>query len=154
MHSKLYIPARSAELPFTVDVTPESAGWTESSLQVLELDDSQSADLHTGDTEVMILPLAGGGAVECDDETYLLTPRASVFDGPSDMVYVGIGKEYRITGEGRFAICGAQGEEFVPQPQGRRGRRVRRTARRGQLQPAGAQLRHRWGVRGRLADRL
>ena len=26
MHSKLYIPARSAELPYTVDITPESAG--------------------------------------------------------------------------------------------------------------------------------
>ena len=37
MHSKLYIPARSAELPYTVDITPESAGWTESSLQVIEL---------------------------------------------------------------------------------------------------------------------
>ena len=92
MHSKLYIPARSAELPYTVDVTPESAGWTESSLQVLELDDSQSAELHTGDTEVMILPLAGGGTVECDGETFELTPRASVFDGPSDMVYIGIDK--------------------------------------------------------------
>ncbi|HEX7825110.1 MAG TPA: 5-deoxy-glucuronate isomerase, partial [Mycobacterium sp.] len=57
MHSKLYIPARSAELPFTVDVTPESAGWTESSLQVVELSEkeaSQSVDLNTGDTEVMI----------------------------------------------------------------------------------------------------
>ena len=30
-------------LPFTVDVTPESAGWTESSLQVVELDDAQTA---------------------------------------------------------------------------------------------------------------
>ena len=93
MHSKLYIPARSAELPYTVDVTPESAGWTESSLQVLELDDSQSAELHTGDTEVMILPLAGGGTVECDGETFDLTPRASVFDGPCDMVYLGIGQD-------------------------------------------------------------
>ena len=114
MHSKLYIPARSAELPYTVDITPESAGWTESSLQVLELDDSQSAELHTGDTEVMILPLAGGGSVECDDETFDLTPRASVFDGPSDMVYIGIGKEYRITGEGRFAICGARAKNSFP----------------------------------------
>ena len=43
MHSKYYIPASSAELPFTVDVTPESAGWAESSLQVVELDDSQTA---------------------------------------------------------------------------------------------------------------
>ena len=38
MHSKFYIPARSATLPYTVDITPESAGWTESSLQVVELD--------------------------------------------------------------------------------------------------------------------
>ena len=38
MHSKFYIPARSATLPYTVDVTPESAGWTESSLQVVELE--------------------------------------------------------------------------------------------------------------------
>ena len=38
MHSKLYIPARSATLPYTVDVTPESAGWTEASLQVVELE--------------------------------------------------------------------------------------------------------------------
>ena len=36
MLSKYYIPARSATLPYTVDVTPESAGWAESSLQVLE----------------------------------------------------------------------------------------------------------------------
>ena len=58
MHSKLYIPARSATLPYTVDITPESAGWTESSLQVIELDDSQSAELRTGGTEVMILPVS------------------------------------------------------------------------------------------------
>ena len=32
MHSKYYIPARTATLPYTVDVTPESAGWTEASL--------------------------------------------------------------------------------------------------------------------------
>ena len=114
MHSKLYIPARTAELPYTVDVTPQSAGWTESSLQVIELDDTQSAELHTGGTEVMILPLAGGGSVECDGITFQLTPRASVFDGPSDMVYLGVEQEYRITGEGRFAICGARAKRSFP----------------------------------------
>ncbi|MGZ5394966.1 MAG: 5-deoxy-glucuronate isomerase, partial [Mycobacterium sp.] len=91
MHSKLYIPAHSAALPYTVDITPESAGWTESSLQVIELGKdqaSQRAELVTGGTEVMILPLAGGGTVECDGETFELAPRASVFDGPSDMVYL------------------------------------------------------------------
>ncbi|MDF3338022.1 5-deoxy-glucuronate isomerase [Mycolicibacterium septicum] len=114
MHSKLYIPARSAELPFTVDVTPESAGWAESSLRVMELDDSQSAELHTGHTEVMILPLSGGGTVECGGEVFELSPRSSVFDGPADMVYLGIGQEYRLTGAGRFAICGARATRSFP----------------------------------------
>ena len=114
MHSKLYIPSGSATPPFAVDVTPESAGWSESSLQVLELNDAHRAELTTGGTEVMILPLAGGGTVECDGETFELAPRASVFDGPSDMVYLGIGQNYVITGEGRFAICGARAKNAFP----------------------------------------
>lgn len=111
MNSKWYIPARSAELPFTVNVTPESAGWSESSLQVLEIGEhwmSNHFELHTGHTEVMILPLTGGGTVECGGEFFELSPRSSVFDGPADMVYLGIGQEYRLSGEGRFAICGAR----------------------------------------------
>jgi 5-deoxy-glucuronate isomerase len=114
MHSKLYIPARSAELPFTVDVTPESAGWTESSLQVVEFDAGQSISLNTEDTEVMILPLAGGGTVECAGESFELAPRNSVFDGPSDMVYLGIDQGYVLGGTGRFAICGAHAKRSFP----------------------------------------
>jgi 5-deoxy-glucuronate isomerase len=114
MHSKLYIPARSAALPYTVHITPESAGWAESSLQVLELDSSQTAELHTRDTEVMILPLTGGGTVQCAGETFELSPRASVFDGPADMVYLGIEQEYLLSGEGRFAICGARATTPFP----------------------------------------
>jgi len=116
MHSKLYIPARSATPPFTVDITPESAGWTESSLQVIEMGEcgSQTSRLHTRDAEVMILPLAGGGSVECGGETFELSPRASVFDGPADMVYLGIDQEYAISGEGRFAICGARAARPLP----------------------------------------
>lgn len=115
MHSKLYIPARSAAAPFTVDITPESAGWTESSLQVVEMGEhSTQIRLHTRDTEVMILPLAGGGSVECGGETFALSPRASVFDGPADMVYLGIDQEYAISGEGRFAICGARAARALP----------------------------------------
>ena len=80
MHSKLYIPARSATPPYTVDITPESAGWSETSLQVVELDSMQELALDTNGTEVMILPLAGGGTVECGNEAFELSPRASVFD--------------------------------------------------------------------------
>ena len=76
MRSKLYIPAGSADAPFTVAITPEDAGWAESSLHVVDLGDTGSVSLATGDNEVMILPLAGGGSVTCGDETFALTPRA------------------------------------------------------------------------------
>ncbi|WP_163804160.1 5-deoxy-glucuronate isomerase [Mycolicibacterium anyangense] len=114
MNSTYYIPARSAELPFTVDVTPESAGWTESSLRIVELDESQRIELTTGATEVMILPLVGGGRIMCGDETFELSRRESVFDGPADMVYIGIDKIYTLTGEGRFAMCGARATRSFP----------------------------------------
>ena len=114
MHSKLYIPARSATPPYTVDITPESAGWSETSLQVVELDSMQELALDTNGTEVMILPLAGGGSVECGNEAFELSRRASVFDGPADMVYIGTGQSYTLCGEGRFAICGARAERQLP----------------------------------------
>jgi 5-deoxy-glucuronate isomerase len=114
MHSKYYIPARSATPPYTVDVTPESAGWTESSLKVVEFESLQELALDTGDTEVMVLPLAGGGTVEADNETFELSPRASVFDGPADMVYIGTQNTYTLRGEGCFAICGARATRQLP----------------------------------------
>jgi 5-deoxy-glucuronate isomerase len=114
MHSKYYIPARSATPPFTVDVTPESAGWTEAGLKVVELEHADQLTFGTGDTEVMILPLSGHGTVESDNETFELSPRASVFDGPADMVYIGHGQRYTLSGEGRFAICGAKAKRQLP----------------------------------------
>jgi len=108
MHSKYYIPARSGTPPYLVDVTPESAGWTESSLKVVELESPKGLTLDTGDTEVMILPLSGHATVESDNETFELSPRASVFDGPADMVYIGTNNTYTLRGEGRFALCGAR----------------------------------------------
>ena len=59
MNSKLYIPANSADAPFTVAITPEDAGWAESSLHVVDLGDGGAVSLATDGTEVMILPLAG-----------------------------------------------------------------------------------------------
>jgi len=114
MHSKFYIPARSATPPFTVDVTPESAGWTESSLVVVQLDSPAELALDTGDTEVMILPLSGGGTVVSDGVEFELSPRASVFDGPADMVYLGVGNAYTLRGQGRIAICGARAKRALP----------------------------------------
>ena len=118
MHSKLYIPARSATPPYTVDITPESAGWSETSLQVVELDSMQELALDTNGTEVMILPLAGGGTVECGNEAFELSPRASVFDGPADMVYIGTGQSYTLCGEGKICDLRSARRATAAQPQG------------------------------------
>ena len=112
MHSKYYIPARSATPPYTVDITPESAGWTECSLKVVELESALTLD--SGDTEVMILPLAGRGTVVAGAETFELSLRASVFDGPADMVYIGTDNTYTLSGQGRIAICGARARRQLP----------------------------------------
>jgi 5-deoxy-glucuronate isomerase len=114
MNSKLYIPANSAAAPFTVAITAEDAGWAESSLHVLDLGDGGEVSLATEGTEVMILPLAGAATVECAGETFALSPRVSVFDGPADMVYLGIGQEYTLSGRGRIAICGARASASFP----------------------------------------
>src|SRR5690349_15257453 len=117
MHSKYYLPAGSATAPYTVDVTPESAGWTESSLQVVELGaetTKRQITRQTGCTEVMILPLAAGGTVGCEDQEFELSRRDSVFEGPADMVYIGTGHTFTLTGDGRFAICGARAKRQLP----------------------------------------
>lgn len=112
--SRYYIPARSATAPFTVDVTPESAGWAESSLRVVEFHTAETLSLSTGGSEVMVLPLAGGGVVESGGESYELAYRKSVFDGPADMVYIGTDTGYTLSGSGRFAICGARAHRHLP----------------------------------------
>ncbi|MDX1873970.1 5-deoxy-glucuronate isomerase [Mycolicibacterium sp. 120266] len=114
MNSKLYIRANSAAAPFTVAITPEDAGWTESSLHVVDLGTDGSVTLNTAGTEVMILPLSGSGTVAAGGETFALSPRGSVFDGPADMVYVGIDQAYTVSGSGRIAICGARAGRSFP----------------------------------------
>lgn len=112
--SEYYIPAGSAVAPFTVHVTPESAGWAECSLFVVELIPGRDLTLDTAGTEVMILPLSGGGSVRCDGQDFELSQRTTVFDGPADMVYIGTGTSYTISGVGRFAVCGARAERKLP----------------------------------------
>lgn len=114
MNSTWYIPARSATAPYTVEVTPESAGWAECSLHIVDLDAAGTVTRDTGADEVMILPLAGGGTVTCGDQMFELSPRATVFEGPADMVYLGIDQTYTLAGHGRVAICGARATRSFP----------------------------------------
>ena len=81
--------------PFSVDVTPERAGWAWSGLKVLELAPGASHELATGDDEVLVLPLAGGCVVEVveapDGGTaarFGLHGRPDVFTAVTDFLYL------------------------------------------------------------------
>lgn len=112
-----HLPAGSARRDgFDVVVTPDSAGWTESSLWVLTPAPGAGRDLRTGPNEVIVLPLSGSAVVTCGDETFRLTGRASVFDGPSDFAYIGRDRSFHLSSEdgGQFALCGARAARDLP----------------------------------------
>ena len=102
--------------PYEVDVTPESACWGYSSLKIISLQPQGSHRFDTGSEEVIVLPLNGSVAVNVDDAHCELEGRPSVFDGPTDLVYVGPGKAVtlRSTAGGRFALCGARAQSALP----------------------------------------
>jgi 5-deoxy-D-glucuronate isomerase len=59
-------------------VTPASAGWGFCGLSVFDLAPGESHGFRSGEQELIILPLVGGCAVTCDDETFQLEGRDSV----------------------------------------------------------------------------
>ncbi|MDQ6850367.1 MAG: 5-deoxy-glucuronate isomerase [Actinomycetota bacterium] len=85
-------------LPYSggpIAVTPESAGWQFAGLRVVSLAPDEPHTLHTGDSEVFVLPLSGAVTVavySSDDileATLDLAGRATVFSGVTDFAYVG-----------------------------------------------------------------
>jgi 5-deoxy-glucuronate isomerase len=101
---------------YQVEVTPESAGWGYSSLKIISMPAAGSHRFRTASDEVIVLPLSGSVEVEVDDTRCELTGRSSVFQGPTDLVYVGTGKTVTLRSEegGRFALCGARTESARP----------------------------------------
>ncbi len=115
--TKYHLPAGShGDDRFALVVTPLTAGWTESSLWILELGAGDVADFASGPDEIMVLPLAGSASVSCGGTTFALVGRQSVFHGPSDFAYVGRDSDYTISTEqgGRFALCGARAQNQLP----------------------------------------
>ncbi len=96
--------------PFSLVITPERAGWGYSSLRVLELAPGAEATFETGDEELCVLPLSGGGAVACDGERFELTGRRGVFSRVSDFAYVPRDATVTVSSAdgARFALPGAR----------------------------------------------
>jgi 5-deoxy-glucuronate isomerase len=109
--SRLHLPAGSAaDGGYPLAVTPERAGWTYSGLRVLHLAAGRSHTLHTGEEEMLVLPLAGAGAVRCDGVTLSLTGRRDVFSGVTDFCYLPRDASATIASDsgGRFALPSAR----------------------------------------------
>ena len=78
----------SGDQAFSLNVTPERAGWTYSGLKVLELPPGGTHTWATGEDELLVLPLAAtNAAVTCDGERFELQGRRSVFSRVSDFCY-------------------------------------------------------------------
>jgi 5-deoxy-glucuronate isomerase len=106
----------SAQSPFSTLVTPQTAGWTYSGLAVLDLAPGQSVSLDTGDSEHLVLSLAGSCDVVCDGAALTVQGRDSVFAGVSDFVYVPRDATATVSsaGGGRFALPSAVCERRLP----------------------------------------
>jgi len=114
---KLHLAAGStADAPWTLVITPETAGWGYSGLRVLELTPGGTHTFDTGDEEMVVLPLSGGATVNCDGETFELTGRTSVFSRVTDFAYVPRDATVTVTSAsgGRFAFPSARCERRLP----------------------------------------
>ncbi|MGA0566863.1 5-deoxy-glucuronate isomerase [Rathayibacter sp. KR2-224] len=81
-------------------------GWRHTGIRIAHLDDG-AASLPAGDVERIVVPLTGGFEVEHDGETTALAGRESVFDGPTDVLFVGAGQTIHLHGTGRVAVAEA-----------------------------------------------
>jgi 5-deoxy-glucuronate isomerase len=97
-------------------ITPESAGWTYCGLQVIEAAPGASFSYVGGQSEALVLPLAGSCVVTCDGQEVELAGRASVFAGPTDFAYLPMGSTAEIRAEygGRFAFPSARARRRLP----------------------------------------
>ena len=88
-------------------------GWQHTGLRVARLDEGDEVRLPASAVERMVVPLAADHVVvEWTDArggsgTIELSGRRSVFDGPTDVVYLGTDTAARIYGPGRVAVAEA-----------------------------------------------
>lgn len=99
-------------------VDGDLAGWQHTGLRIGELRDGVSSTLAAGGVERMVVPLAGDVVIEWSDDrggsgTVELAGRASVFDGPADVAYLGVRTEAVVTGHGRVAVAEAPADQVL-----------------------------------------
>lgn len=82
-------------------------GWEHTGLRVAGLSRGDAHVLPANGVERLIIPLQGGCTVERDGRTHALGGRASVFHGPTDVLYLGRDGTATVRGSGRVAVAEA-----------------------------------------------
>lgn len=99
-----------------VDATLD--GWEHTGLRVADLGEGSSRELPAAEVERIVVPLAGSCEVVWTSSrrsgTVELEGRASVFDGPTDVVYLPVETAAVISGRGRVAVAEAPATERHP----------------------------------------
>ena len=97
------------------DSTP---GWKHTGLRVAELTAGEEVTLASDGLERILVPLAGSFTISHagigPTETVELAGRATVFDGPTDVLYLSSVATASITGSGRIAIAEAPTVNVYP----------------------------------------
>ncbi|MFE7276997.1 5-deoxy-glucuronate isomerase [Streptomyces sp. NPDC057623] len=112
--SKYHLPAgTSADGPYDLLVTPESAGWGYSGLRILTLRPGEAHALSTGESEFLVLPLTGSCTVTTDGRVFELAGRTGVFASTTDFAHLPRESEALISSAagGRFALPSARTEQ-------------------------------------------
>ncbi len=93
-------------------------GWAHTGLHVAALADGDEVVLEETGAERIVVPLQGSFVVShgegAESQTTILRGRASVFAGPTDVLYVSAGSTLRITGAGRVAVASSPTDERHP----------------------------------------
>ncbi len=99
-------------------VDESTPGWAHTGLRVAELGVGDTLPLAETGVERIIVPLAGSFTVVHRDaeaeSTTVLSGRASVFDGPTDVLYLSAATTADLTGEGRVAIAASPTDVIRP----------------------------------------
>ncbi|MEU6800087.1 5-deoxy-glucuronate isomerase [Streptomyces neyagawaensis] len=125
--TELYVPqGTTAHGGYALDIGPEQAGWTHSSLRVVELEPGGEHTFTTGDSEWIVLSLNGACTVRVSEDPnesdgegtaeFDILGREDVFAGVSDFVYAPRDARVQIASGagGRFALAGARCERRLP----------------------------------------
>ncbi|NWO17653.1 MAG: 5-deoxy-glucuronate isomerase, partial [Corynebacterium sp.] len=92
-------------------VDADTPGWQYTGIRIAELSDGQSLSLDDLGVERIFIPLAGHFQVAHNDEVTTLNGRKSVFDGPTDVLYLPTNTAATLSGEGRVAVAEAPTKE-------------------------------------------